>query len=156
MIIIFGGKRKDINTKLCIYILALKYFLIFSTKFGTAGGKHWDCSQSAGSCHPWLLFLAQNLGVLQPFKTRYNFLWDTLYIFYIYGRMFTLNWIAQLYCLWPCVSIYWSMEMNFQIGSELLQRIFAYHLYLISWHSLSCDITIPITTWRYQWVGLQQ
>ena len=79
-----------------------------------------------------------------------------LYILYIYGWMFTLNWIAQLYCLWPCVSMYWSMEMNFQIGSELLQRIFAYHRYLISWHSLSCDITIPITTWRYQWVGLQQ
>ena len=30
--------------------------------------------------HPRLLFLAQNLGVLQPSKTRYNFLWDTLYV----------------------------------------------------------------------------
>ena len=29
--------------------------------------------------HPRLLFLAQNLGVLQPSKTRYHFLWDTLY-----------------------------------------------------------------------------
>ena len=30
--------------------------------------------------HSRLLFLAQNLGVLQPFKTRCHFLWDTLYM----------------------------------------------------------------------------
>ena len=29
--------------------------------------------------HPRLLFLAQNLWMLRPPKTRYNFLWDTLY-----------------------------------------------------------------------------
>ena len=26
--------------------------MIFSKKFWTAGGKHWDCNQSEGSCHP--------------------------------------------------------------------------------------------------------
>ena len=33
--------------------------------------------------HLRLLFLAQNLGVLQPSKTRCNFLWDTLYISFL-------------------------------------------------------------------------
>ena len=37
------------------------------------------------------LFLAQNLGVLQPSKTRYNFWWDILYIFAILNVFFHLK-----------------------------------------------------------------
>ena len=44
--------------------------------------------------HPQLLFLAQNLGVLRPSKTKVNFLWDTLYDTY-----FVFHYVKDTFCL---------------------------------------------------------
>jgi len=71
------------NTKiLCLTmtpgVFNLKY-LSFCCVGGQKWGQFWKAENLRIPKHPRLLFLAQNLGVLQPSKKRCNFFWDTLY-----------------------------------------------------------------------------
>ena len=69
--------------------------------------------------HPWLSFLAQNIGVLRPSKSWGHFFWDTLYVI-CYNANKSIN---NRFCILYTKGIWYEFLHSHRKASKIFTRL---------------------------------